>query len=159
MEAAARFERGESISQVAGVLRVCVRRVEKWRRAWRTGGAEALRSKGPLSAPRLSGEQFTRLETELRRGPGAHGWPDDPRWTLARIVTVVERLFGVSYSLSGMSALLRRNGWSAQVPVRRAVERDEAAIETWKKETWPQVKRPRRPGGPGCASKTRPVRD
>jgi putative transposase len=39
-----------------------------------------------------------------------------------------------------MSVLLRRNGWSVQVPARRAVERDEGAIETWKKEVWPQVK-------------------
>jgi hypothetical protein len=43
--------------------------------------------------------------------------------------------------------LLRRNGWSAQVLARRAVERDEAAIETWTKEVWPQVKGRRRPGG------------
>jgi transposase len=51
----------------------------------------------------------------LRRGPAAQGWDVDQRWTLARIVTVTERLFGVSYTLSGMSVLLRRNGWSVQV--------------------------------------------
>ena len=115
MQAAARFERGESISQVARALRVSVRQVEKWRSTWRTGGIEALRSKGPASPPRLTGEQFARLDSELRRGPAAHGWDVDQRWTLARIVTVTERLFGVSYTLSGMSVLLRRNGWSVQV--------------------------------------------
>lgn len=115
MQAAARFERGESISQVARALRVRVRQVEKWRSTWRTGGIEALRSTGPASPPRLTGEQFARLDSELRRGPAAHGWDVDQRWTLARIVTVTERLFGVSYTLSGMSVLLRRNGWSVQV--------------------------------------------
>lgn len=139
MQAAARFERGESISRVARVLRVSVRQVEKWRSTWRTKGSEGLRSAGPQSAPRLSGEQFTQLETELQKGPAAHGWQEDQRWTLARIVTVVQRLFGITYTLAGMSALLRRNGWSVQVPVRRALQRDEEAIETWKKEVWPQV--------------------
>jgi transposase-like protein len=60
MQAAARFERGESISQVARALRVSVRQVEKWRSTWRTGGIEALRSTGPQSPPRLTGEQFAR---------------------------------------------------------------------------------------------------
>jgi transposase len=140
MQAAARFERGESISQVARALRVSVRQVEKWRSTWRTGGIEALRSTGPASPPRLTGEQFARLNSELRRGPGAHGWDVDQRWTLARIVTVTERLFGVSYTLSGMSVLLRRNGWSVQVPARQAVERDETAIQEWTEVVWPQVK-------------------
>jgi transposase len=158
MEAAARFERGESVSQVARVLRVGIRQVEKWRRAWRKDGAVALRSRGPQSAPLLSGEQFARLETELRRGPGAHGWHVDQRWTLARIVTVTARLFGVSYTRAGMSLLLRRNGWSVQQPARRAAERDPDAVETWVKQTWPQVKGRRRPGMPGSVSRTRPVR-
>lgn len=158
MEAAARFERGESISRVARVERVSVRQVEKWRRAWRTGGTEALRSAGPQSPPRLSSEQFSQVEAQLRRGPAAHGWDVDQRWTLSRIVTLVERLFGIWYTPAGMSLLLRRNGWSVQVPVRRAVERDEAAVQTWKNDVWPQVKPPRRPQAPGSSSKTSPGR-
>jgi transposase len=158
MEAAARFERGESISHVARDLQVSVRRVEKWHSAWHTGGSAALRSAGPQSAPRLTGQQFARLESELRRGPAAHGWDVDQRWTLARIVALVRRLFGISYGVSGMSVLLHRNNWSVQVPVRRAIERDDEAIEVWKKEVWPQVKPRRRPSGPGSASRTRQVR-
>jgi transposase len=158
MEAAARFERGESISRVARELRVGVRQVEKWHSAWRDGGSQALRSAGPLSAPRLTGEQFARLEQELRRGPAAHGWDVDQRWTLARIVTMTWRLFHVGYTPAGMSVLLRRNGWTVQVPRRRAVERDDDAVETWTKEVWPQVKPPRRPGEPGCVSRTNRVR-
>ncbi|EST36767.1 hypothetical protein M878_00560 [Streptomyces roseochromogenus subsp. oscitans DS 12.976] len=32
-------------------------------------------------------------------------------------------------------------GFSVQVPVRRAAERDEEAVATWTKETWPRVER------------------
>jgi transposase len=158
MEAGARFERGESISHVARDLRVGVRQVEKWRSAWRDGGSDALRSRGPQASPRLSGEQFARLESELRRGPAAHGWDEDQRWTLARIVTVTWRLFRISYTPAGMSVLLHRNGWTVQVPRRRAVERDEEAVETWVKETWPQVKAPWRLSMPGFVARTRQVR-
>jgi putative transposase len=41
----------------------------------------------------------------------------------------------VEYTLAGMAVLLHRIGWSVQVPARRAAERDEHAIATWRKET------------------------
>ena len=36
--------------------------------------------------------------------------------------------------------LLRGRGWSCHLGARRAVERDDGAIEVWRKETWPAVK-------------------
>ncbi|WP_371798505.1 winged helix-turn-helix domain-containing protein [Streptomyces sp. NBC_01707] len=39
-----------------------------------------------------------------------------------------------------MWRLLKRHGWSWQAPARRALERDEHAVELWKKEVWPGVK-------------------
>ncbi|MCA2229422.1 helix-turn-helix domain-containing protein [Nonomuraea aurantiaca] len=77
------------------------------------------------------------------------------RWTLMRIKKLIGRLFHIGYTVPGVWLLLRRNGWSAQRPMRRAIERDEAAIEVWKKEVWPQVEDPRRPQAPGSASKTK----
>jgi hypothetical protein len=54
MDAAERFAQGEKNAHIAAELRVGVRRVEKGRKAWREGGAEALRSKGSASVERLS---------------------------------------------------------------------------------------------------------
>src|SRR5262249_56759866 len=110
------------------------------RRAWEQGGMAALRSAGPVSAERLSPQQWARLETELKRGPLFHGFADDQRWTLGRIKTVIGRLFHVGYTVEGVWKLMRRHGWSHQVPVRRAIERDEQAIAGWKQEGWPQGK-------------------
>ncbi len=53
LEAAACFERNEPTAEVAVRLRVPVRRVQKWRKAWREGGVEALRSRGPVSRAAL----------------------------------------------------------------------------------------------------------
>ncbi|MEU4806882.1 winged helix-turn-helix domain-containing protein [Actinosynnema sp. NPDC023587] len=43
--------------------------------------------------------------------------------------------------MRGVSYLLHRMGFSPQVPAHRAIERDERAIVTWRRETWPAGKR------------------
>lgn len=132
------FATGEDNKAVAKTLWVSMRSVERWRAAWEAAGAQGQYSKGPASLPKLSPAQFLMLEDELRKGPAAHGW-DDQRWTLARIKTVIGRRFHKAYTLRGVWGLMRRNGWSWQSPARRAVERDEAAIELWKKDVWPAL--------------------
>jgi putative transposase len=92
---------------------------------------------------KLSDAQLDRLTDELDRGPAAQGWAGwaaDQRWTLARVAALIHRLFGVGYTLRGVSYLLHRIGWTPQVPARRAVERDEDAIAAWRTETWAKVR-------------------
>jgi winged helix-turn-helix protein len=57
------------------------------------------------------------------------------------VSTLIGRMFHVSYSLKGVALLLHRMGWTPQVPIHRAAERDDDAVATWRKTTWPQVKR------------------
>ncbi|WP_443062357.1 IS630 family transposase [Streptomyces sp. NBC_00457] len=126
-EAAERFVRGDDNAVVARDLRVTVRSVQRWRKAWAEEGPRALASKGPASLPLLSDELFVVLERELDKGPVAHGWPDQT-WTLSRIKTLIGRRFHKSYTVQGVAALLKRHGWTCQVPARRALERDEEAV-------------------------------
>ncbi|OKI28671.1 transposase [Saccharothrix sp. CB00851] len=99
-------------------------------------------SKGPSVADcRLSPKQVDRLAAALEEGPAAHGYTEDQRWTLARVADLIGRLFRVRYTLRGVSYLLHRMGFSPQVPAHRAIERDEEAIVTWRRETWPAGKR------------------
>jgi transposase len=158
LAAAGRFANGDETGEIARDLRVSAGSVRRWRRAWRDGGTEALRSKGPVSRERLSPQQWARLEAELRRGPLAHGFAADQRWTLGRIKTLIGRLFHVGYTPEGVWKLLRRHGWSCQVPVRQAMERDEDAVTVWKAEVWPDIKAPRATWAPSSASRTRRAR-
>ena len=64
--------------------------------------------------------------------PLAHGFANDQRWTLGRIKTLIGKVFHVGYTIAGTSKLMRRHGWSAQVPVRQALERDDAAVAVWR---------------------------
>jgi len=141
LRAAEMFAQDADPVQIARELRVSTKSVYQWRRAWRAGGEEALASKGPGgSACRLGEAQLAELRAALEAGPGAHGWAQDQRWTLARAVALAARLFGVTYSLRGMSFLLHRLGFTPQVPVHRAVERSEAAIAEWRAVTWAKVR-------------------
>ncbi|WP_457756420.1 IS630 family transposase [Streptomyces mirabilis] len=132
LDAVARFEAGDRNKVIANALRVSERSVERWRRQWREGGAAGVASKGSPGRPRLSDAQVARLERELERGPLAHGWADQ-RWTLARVKKLIRRLFRISYTVEGTWRLLKRHGWSWQQPTRRAIERDDDAVELWKK--------------------------
>ncbi|GHC93949.1 winged helix-turn-helix domain-containing protein [Streptomyces violaceochromogenes] len=155
MEAAEWFQSGDENLVIAHDLRASVRSVQRWRSAWSQGGPRALASKGPASLPVLSDNLFAVLERELLKGPVAHGWPDQTR-TLSRIKTLIGRRFHESYTVQGVAALLKRHGWSCQVPARRAIERDEAAVAGWVKETWPDVEGPWQRSTPGSSSKTKP---
>jgi putative transposase len=101
-----------------------------------------LGSKGPGgSTCRLDEARLARLEQALEQGPAAHGFDEDQRWTLARVAELIARLFHARYTLRGTSYLLHRMGFSPQIPAHRAVERNEQAITTWRKEEWPAGKR------------------
>ncbi|MEU7688513.1 winged helix-turn-helix domain-containing protein [Streptomyces spectabilis] len=155
MDAAAMFVAGQSNDVIAKQLRVSVRSVQRWRRTGEHEGPNGLSSAGPASRPALSEALFAALEQELAKGPVAHGWPDQT-WTLARIKTLIGRRFHKSFTLSAIARMLRRHGFSHQVPARRALERDEDKVTGWVKQTWPQAQAPRRRSGPGSASRTRP---
>ncbi|MFI6935467.1 transposase [Streptomyces sp. NPDC050287] len=149
LKAAERFAQGEATSVVAKALRVNVRSVQRWRQKWEEGGPRALRSQGPASLPRLSQEQFARLEAELVKGSAAHGW-EDQRWTLARIKTVIGRRFQPVVTRRQFPHALDRAGHAWQVPARRAMERDDEAVAGWVKEVWPCAEDSRRPVEPAC---------
>ena len=95
------------------------------------------------------------LEEQLLKGAASHGWPDE-RWTLSRVRALIAHTLGVDLSVPGVWGLLRRHGWSCQQPARRAIERNEAAVAGWIKETWPSAKQPPRRSGPGSSSRTKP---
>lgn len=81
-----------------------------------------------------------QLPALLEQGPQAFGYWEDV-WTRERVATVIENRFGVKYSLSQVGRILHKIGWTPQKPLRQAAERDEVAIEQWKKEEWPSLKK------------------
>ncbi|GAA4816380.1 hypothetical protein GCM10023220_55870 [Streptomyces ziwulingensis] len=70
---------------------------------------------------------------------------------------MIGRRFHLACTLQSVRKLLVRDGWSCQVPARRAVERDDEAVAGWVKETWPCGEDSRWPVEPGSSSRTKPA--
>jgi transposase len=157
--AAVLFAQGRSAVEVAGLLEVSTKSAYQWRRAWVAGGAQALASRGPAGpAPKLSDEQLARLKARLELGPAAAGYGEDQRWTLARVVALIATMFHIRVGVTTAWQAMRRLGYTAQLPIHRAVERDEPAIARWRRYQWPAVKESPPGGPPGSASPTNAVR-
>ena len=148
------FADGLGAIEVAAALEVSTKAAYTWRRAWVAGGADALASKGaPGPARKLSADQVARLAARLDEGPAAAGY-DDQRWTLTRVAKLISTMFCQTLSVQGVSVLLRRLGWTPQVPAHRATERDEEQIAHWRRHQWPAVKGSRAGWARGSSSPT-----
>lgn len=113
----------------------------RWRNACRRGGRSALRPRPtPGRPPRLTPGQRKRLVKYLVQGPLAHGFSTD-LWTTARVAQLIRRRLGVGYHRDHVGRLLHAVGWTCQKPDQRAMQRDEAAIEAWKRKAWPRIKK------------------
>jgi transposase len=139
--AARLLAQGDTLTKVAAAVGADVSSVKRWKRALARGGETALtrsRHSGPL--PRLTPGDHRRLLAALELGADQWGFPT-PEWNCLRVQAMIERLFQVSYHVDYVGTLLHQLGWSAQKPEHRARERDEAAIERWRRDEWPRLKK------------------
>lgn len=124
---------------IAAALGVTEGAVSQWLATARRAGVAALQARPvPGAPPRLSVAQRRQLPEFLWHGAEAYGFAGAV-WTCRRVAEVIVEEFGVTYSKSQVSRLLRALDWSPQQPLRRALQRDEAAIARWRAEVWPTL--------------------
>lgn len=132
---------GKSNTEVAELVGVDVSSVKRWKRAAALGGSEALAAKPNRGRPpRLTPEQKQELAQIVRAGPLAAGFRTN-LWTCRRVAQVIRERFGVEYHRDHVGRILHALGFTQQQPQRRASQRDEAAIERWRKHDWPRIKK------------------
>jgi transposase len=145
-------QQGWSQRQIATALGVSEGAVSQWMKRAREAGPEALRRRPPPGAPRrLSPKQLARLPALLHQGPTAYGFRGE-LWTRSRVAAIIRLACGVAYHPRHVGRLLKTLRWSPQKPMRRARQRDEAAIAQWRNDTWPALKRGRKPKGKPSSS-------
>ena len=141
VRAARLLQAGHKPAEVAKIVGAPRQTVYRWKDVLEADGIDALRDMSKGGRPALLGaEELVRVQIALMEGPTAHGF-GTPLWTLKRVRVFIEREFGVRYSEVHVWRLLGQMGFSSQRPERRALERDEPAIEEWKKRTWPMLKK------------------
>jgi transposase len=140
LRAWALHQEGWSGRAIARALEVTPGAVSQWLKRAREGGAEALAHRMPPGPPpKLTAEQKAQLPALLAQGAEAYGFVGNV-WTTKRVARLIQDPFGVRYHPAHMSRLLREIGWSVQQPIRRATQRDEAAIAAWFAERWPALR-------------------
>jgi transposase len=139
--ALALLDSGESLNEVGRRIGCNASSVMRWRDARRRGGAKALRVRLSPGRPlKLERAQRRRLVNLLLQGPMMHGYRTN-LWTTARIAELIRNQFGIQYHRDHVGRLLHSLNWSPQKPERRALERDEKAIERWQQKDWPRIKK------------------
>lgn len=126
---------------IAEALDASEETISRWLARARHGGRAALLAHpAPGHPAKLSDSRQRMIPEFLWHGPEAYGFHGEV-WTRARIARVIEEEFGVRYHKGHVGRLLQKLGWTPQVPIRRALQRDEVAIEDWRDEVWPELQR------------------
>ena len=115
------------VGEVAAVVGVDYRTVQRWVRWYRSGGLTAVRSHrlgGPGQPPRLTPEQQEQVAKEVETG----------RFRSAATIRVwITETFGVTYTEGGMYTLLARLRCAPKVPRPLHTKANLEDQEAWKK--------------------------
>ncbi|MFL9907959.1 IS630 family transposase [Paraburkholderia sp. RL17-337-BIB-A] len=121
---------------------VSLRAVGNWMRLAREGGLRALRQGKRGRRPgsgHLTHTQAVRIRKLIvERMPDQLALPFY-LWTRESAAQLIEREYGTKVSKWTAGRYLKAWGMSAQKPVRRAYERNDAAIDRWLNEDYPQI--------------------
>jgi transposase len=143
LRAAELLGQGKGTNEVARLVGVGSSAVSKWKRVLRKRGPKGLRAKPHPGRPaRLNAVQKRRLLASLKRGAVAAGYDSD-LWTCRRVRDLIGKTEGVWYDFNHVGRILHSMGLSVQKPEARARERDEEAIQRWRKRDWPRIKKTR----------------
>jgi transposase len=133
------LRRGVSRAEVAKRLGVRWATVNDWMKRLEAKGKKSWHDKQRSGRPqRLTGVQKRKLKRILKRGALSYGYPTE-LWTLKRTAEVIEKEFHVRYNVTHVWRVLRSLGLTAQVPLFRAMERDDDYIRWWVENKWPEI--------------------
>lgn len=112
-----------------------------WQQICQEQGKGGLKAKELAGRPaKLNQQQKARLGNVLLQGALRSGYATD-LWTTRRIAEVIDRHFGVEYHPNHIWRLLVGMGWSCQKPEKVARQKDQKAVEHWKRYQWPHIKK------------------
>jgi transposase len=134
---------GKSQREAARMFEVSENSVSTWVRAFRRGGAAALKTR---RIGRPKGIALTKEQTLSVRKSVIDRYPDQLKlpgmlWTREAVSALVERRFGIRLSRWTIGRYLHSWGLSAQKPAKRALEQNPAQVRYWLREKYPAIAR------------------
>jgi transposase len=141
--AVAMHQAGNSQRAIAAALGVHKNTICRWLKGWRVAGQAALKAKKRgrrhEAKRRLNAEQAAEVQQLM-----IEHTPDqlDLPWALwgrEAVRDLAQARFGVRRALRTVSDYLRRWGFTPPRPIRRASERQGAAVQAWLTEPYPKI--------------------
>lgn len=134
-------DKGMSQTEATEVFRVSRTAVYQWVKAYRHGGARALKAKKPgrRTSSSLAGYQAATVVRLIQSNtPEELGLPWG-LWTRAAVQQLIEARYEISVSVWTVGRYLKRWGMTPQKPVRRAYEQEEEEVKKWQENDYPQI--------------------
>jgi transposase len=135
-------EDGEAPSAVMDSLGLGRTSIYPWLRRYKDEGLEALVERiaqGP--EPKLSEKQRQQVKRWIiGKDPRQYGF-DYGLWSRRIVQQLIQEKFGQDLGLTAVGRLLAKLELTPQKPLRRAYERDPAAVKLWVEDTYPELKK------------------
>lgn len=136
---------GFTEADVADLLGVSRETVSRWYSAYARQGRDALpgdRTGRPAGTGRaLSDDQARSLQALIDdNSPEALGIPS-PLWSRRAVRDLVRKEYGIEMPVRTVGSYLRRWGYTAKKPRRRARDQDPEEVDQWRDETYPDLAR------------------
>jgi transposase len=132
---------GQSVAQVAGVLRVHEKTVVNWVCAFCCYGLDGVpHKKSTGRPPKLTPRQKEALATLIEEGPVKAGF-SGACWRSPMIQQLIYDRFGVLYNVFYIAQLLKNLGFSFQKAAFVSDHLDEQKRAEWRTKTWPKLLR------------------
>lgn len=138
------FGKGMSRIEISPLVGAHRNTVGRWIRDWQAGGAKALKPAKP-GRPKGSGRRLSSEQESQTSRAIVDRCPDQLKlpfalWTRAAVRDYIAQAHGVELPIRTVGWYLQRWGFTPQKPIRRAYERNEAAVRRWMEEQYPTIK-------------------
>ena len=136
-----RVKEGERPSAVIQSYGLCRTTIYRWLRAEARGGEAVLKAHKAGGPPcKLSPKQKQQVRTWIcGKDPRQYGF-DFGLWTRRIVAELIRQRMGMALGLTAVGRLLAGLQITPQKPLRRAYERDPAAVEKWQREDYPRLR-------------------
>jgi transposase len=136
-------ELGFTEVEVADLLGVSRETVSRWWTAYATGGPDAIpgdRTGRPVGSGRTLSEDQAR---HIRRQIDDHS-PEDlgipaALWTRKAVRDLIRKEYGIDMAVRTVGEYLKRWGYTAKAPRRRAKDQDPEEVREWLEVTYPAI--------------------
>ena len=137
------FQKGINRIEIGDIVGVHRNTVGEWIKVWRDGGMIALKVQNG-GRPIGNGRSLMPHEEKTIQKCLVDKYPDQLKlpfalWTRKAVQMLIKELFNIDMAIRTVGSYLKRWGFTPQKPVKRAYERNEAHVNRWLNEEYPEI--------------------